>query len=299
MRYDLESGSFIELESMEKYSKVPKSFICSGHLPEIWIQSKNSSQQRSSVSLEFLDINGIGFFYTSMPVVHMDKRLFFSWQISIHEVMWSHIVASQGRITMRLLGENEENDYFFLPIIIQGFDSVTHEIEDKHRTIEKRCKILEKRFKELNSKLDKVYKKYNFNHDFDVGSQYESGVNVRNLDFLSCLEFAISVPENEKRSQLYEEYKDVIDWVGSIPCKGLVDELNGFEFRVHSHDHDTHFHIIHRDKGIDARFSFPDIELLNYKKEKQRINSKQIKSIQKFFSKSENFEKLKHEIERR
>lgn len=82
-------------------------------------------------------------------------------------------------------------------------------------------------------------------------------------------------------------------------CTGLIAKLNGYEFRVHSNDHDKHFHIIHKEKGIDARFSFPGIKLIDYKKCKNRIHSKQIKSIQKLFRDSKHFEKLEKEFIKR
>lgn len=81
---------------------------------------------------------------------------------------------------------------------------------------------------------------------------------------------------------------------------GAVGQLNSYEFTVHSHDHGKHFHAISKGKKIDARFSFPEIKLLNYKQSKNKvISSKEEKDIIDFFKMPENFEKLKKEFEKR
>lgn len=107
------------------------------------------------------------------------------------------------------------------------------------------------------------------------------------------------------------EEKDFIRLIDCIECpidlpegqfyvrKGLVAQMNGFKFIVHSDDHDKHFHVIHRGDGVDARFSFPDIKLINYKNERNKINSRQENNIRAFFKNPYYFEKLKKEIERR
>ena len=105
--------------------------------------------------------------------------------------------------------------------------------------------------------------------------------------------------------------KDFIRLIDCIECpvelktgqvyvrKGLVAVMKGFEFRVHSDDHGKHFHVIHRGRGIDARFSFPEIELIDYKKLGNTIGRKEENNIRVFFKNPEYFEKLKGEFEKR
>ena len=68
---------------------------------------------------------------------------------------------------------------------------------------------------------------------------------------------------------------------------------------IYSNDHDRHFHVIHKEKGINARFSFPEIELINYKNTRTSINSKEKKAITNFFKDQTNFNKLEKEFQRR
>ena len=107
------------------------------------------------------------------------------------------------------------------------------------------------------------------------------------------------------------EEKDLIRLIDCIECpvelesgqvyirKGLVARIAGFELRVYSHDHDKHFHVIHKERGIDARFSFPEIVLINYKQSRNMISSKEENNIRVFFKKPEYFEKLQKEFEKR
>lgn len=54
---------------------------------------------------------------------------------------------------------------------------------------------------------------------------------------------------------------------------------NGLQLTVHSSDHDTHFHIVHKERGNDARFAYPSMQFLNYKREGKSFTTKQIKNI--------------------
>lgn len=81
--------------------------------------------------------------------------------------------------------------------------------------------------------------------------------------------------------------------------KGMVARMNGFRFVVYSDDHGKHFHIIHRERGIDARFSFPNIKLIDYKQDRNTISSKEENNIRVFFENPIYFAKLKKDFEKR
>ena len=68
--------------------------------------------------------------------------------------------------------------------------------------------------------------------------------------------------------------------------------------RVHSDDHGQHFHVIHKGKSINARFSFPDIELMNYIS-KMTIGAKTQKRIQEFCKTPNIFANLEKEFAKR
>jgi hypothetical protein len=54
---------------------------------------------------------------------------------------------------------------------------------------------------------------------------------------------------------------------------------NGVSVVVHSNDHDTHFHIKHRERGINATFSFPIIALIEYRNSRNTFSSRELKNI--------------------
>lgn len=98
--------------------------------------------------------------------------------------------------------------------------------------------------------------------------------------------------------QLEEKYKDAIEWRGPL-SRGAICKMDGFEYRLYSHDHDKHFHIIHKGRGINARFSFPEIELINYKNAITSIRSKEKEKLIEFIKKPEHFKRLEREFLRR
>lgn len=58
--------------------------------------------------------------------------------------------------------------------------------------------------------------------------------------------------------------------------EGSMNLDGGYKVVVHSNDHGTHFHV--RYNGVDARFSFPKIQLVSYVS-KGHFTSRQVKNI--------------------
>jgi hypothetical protein len=104
--------------------------------------------------------------------------------------------------------------------------------------------------------------------------------------------------EDKREYELNEKYKAALKWKGRR-LKILVGSINGFEFRIYSNDHDKHFHVIHAGKKINARFSFPEIKLKNYKLSKNTISSNEEKRIQDYFKDPDNLMKLESEFKKR
>lgn len=110
-------------------------------------------------------------------------------------------------------------------------------------------------------------------------------------------EYAYS-EEDRREEELNEKYKDALEWRGPL-VGGIVSRFNGFELRVYSDDHDNHFHVIHKGKGVDARFSFPDIQLMNYKNSRNTISSKMQKKITEYCLQPEIFKIFNKEFNKR
>jgi|GEM_PF-4933579 len=60
---------------------------------------------------------------------------------------------------------------------------------------------------------------------------------------------------------------------GSMTLKGSIKAA------VYSDDHGTHFHVLYPPGNIDARFSWPDVEIEDYKSRNQ-FRPKQLNNIQ-------------------
>lgn len=105
------------------------------------------------------------------------------------------------------------------------------------------------------------------------------------------------IKEKKLRDELDEKYKKIKQ--KSFFAKGVAARIDGFAFIVYSDDHDKHFHIIHKGRGVDARFSFPQIELLSYKNTRNFISSKEKKKFKEFITKPDIFQKFEKEFRKR
>lgn len=59
-------------------------------------------------------------------------------------------------------------------------------------------------------------------------------------------------------------------------AEGSMNLKGGYKVVVHSNDHGTHFHLQYN--GIDARFSFPEVQLMSHVSKKE-FTSRQIKNV--------------------
>ncbi len=105
--------------------------------------------------------------------------------------------------------------------------------------------------------------------------------------------------KRKKKERSLEKSIKIFLFETRLLFRGVVGRINGFQFVVYSNDHDKHFHVIHKSRGIDARFSFPEIKLMNYKGFSNTISSKEEKVIIKFFKDQRNFEKLQDQFKKR
>ena len=126
----------------------------------------------------------------------------------------------------------------------------------------------------------------------------EGEVEIDDEDILNHTFWIVHYWESDEKEALDKKYQDALNWRGPL-VTGIAGRLKGFEFRVYSDDHGKHFHVLHKERAIDARFSYPDIQLMNYKSAKNLIGSRQVKAIQEYFKVPSNFKKLEQEFAKR
>jgi len=291
----------IDLIEPQAYDEVGISFVISGYIPKSWLKSG------SGISLDFIDIDCQIFMGSSINIkpptylAKLRRKLKFSEVVSFWGPNVHSLKKSQGRIAIKLSACGDYEQSICVPLIVKIFepkDGTDPEIIKKHKTIESRFNFLEKRSKEYMIELSAMYKlrekEYETNQQNSSSDYWDVQDNEILDEFFGVLEYS----EDEEWLRLNEKYKDALEWSGPL-CRGEAGRENGFVFRVYSNDHDKHFHVMHKERGIDARFSFPSIELISYKKSKNIISKKQQNSIYKFFQLPKNFEKLEREFKKR
>lgn len=305
--------------SPKSHQAVGRKFVIKGIVPLVWLKSKTGI--RNSISLDIIDINGRAITGTSIFIdvsqqtkwfLAPQRRFIFYRVYEFSELSFEFLKESRGRMTIKLSGENERQQSVYVPINVKYFNqenNLDKEIVKRHdnigKTIRRYEKDLDKYYKAMEKiRIKRLKKNSILKKDDDKMDQYISDWNLSE-DMLNILgkadHYNNNYPfkqEDQKEEKLAEKYKDALVWQG--PLFGAVaGRLNGFEFRIYSGDHGKHFHVIHREKGINARFSFPEIELINYKKAKTSINRREINSIKEYFSNNENFKRIEKEFKHR
>lgn len=300
------------------YQEVGAKFIISGKVPAAWLKTDFGSFN-NSIFLDLIDINAhvvmgisiyIGEQKTSNWFSRFKKRIYF---FKVFQFLTeANIRESQGRMTIKLSGQNENEQSIYIPIIVKFFEpkgGASPEIIDKHGKIGETIKQYNEDLKTYYQELDKIQerrirKNEILKEDEEKMNQYAGDWNIVGgvLEILNQAEnFNDNYPftqEDLEEKQLGEKYKDALKWQGPL-LGGAVGRMDGFEFRIYSNDHDKHFHVIHKGKGINARFSFPNIELINYKAAKTSINKKEKDKIISFFQEPDNLKRLEHEFQKR
>lgn len=291
------------MHSPKPYDEVEINFVISGFVPKSWLVS--DSGINFNIGIDLLDIDGQTFSGTSIDFVPPENsaesdRVPFSVIFKFHALDIHWIKSSQGRIVLELNGRNFEEQCIYIPIIVKGFapkNGVSEEVEKKHAHICDRILQYKKDLKVYYAELDKIIKNRKQQYN-DYLSELPGNYIAANDDYLldeffDLLEFS----EDDEISALEMKYKNAIEWIGPL-CGGEAGRDDGFKFCVYSNDHDKHFHVIHRERGINARFSFPEIKLINYKGGSNVLSRKQEKNIRDFFKIPEHFQKLEHEFQR-
>lgn len=306
---------YIKIIQPKPFQEIGSRFIVSGWVSSKWLKSQFGMNYR--IFLDYIDINGQTFLGSSFDVkrgllAKFTNRYYFSTILGFTQFNVDFIKQSQGRITIKLGGQNKYEIY--IPLIVKQLepkDGADPKIIKKHGKIGEMIKQYENDIKSYNEETEKIRKRRleklgltedelssAYLHDFEIASQIAGGifqVLEKEKGYNSDYPFTQEDLDEEK---LGEKYKDAIEWRG--PLLGVaIGRMNGFEFIVFGNDHDKHLHVIHRARGINARFSFPEIELINYKNAKTSINSKERKAIVNFLRNPNIFTKLEDEFKRR
>ncbi len=289
----------IEIIQPKPYARVGAEFTLSGRIPKSWLKTSWGGMDYRVLG-GFLDIDGFEFASTVTAYVQhglfsvFKKKLYFSTTAQFSQFNVPFIAKSQGRIALKLSGHKESCDYF-LPLIVDGFepkDGVDPEIDGKHKNIGRKVLQYEADLKNYNKELAGIRK----------GVVYDKEILEGVFEILDKPESSFSAfsesEEDKQEKALEEKYKDAIEWRGPL-LRGIAGRMEGFEFRVYSGDHNPkHFHVIHKGRGIDARFSYPQIQLINYKGRSNTIGSKESNKISGFFGVAENLQKLDNEFQK-
>lgn len=300
------------------YQRVGSIINISGWVPKKWLE--DGKRMDYIIFVDILDIDGKIFVGSSInlkksesdkPLSILNHWLYFSDIIQLDWTAVGFLQKSQGRITIKLSGQKEKEQSVYIPIIIEEFEhkgGLDITIKKKHGKISKMIKKYEKDLEMYYKKSDEIYKKRQEKNGISNEDElmYHDVQNMEMvfgvLDIIGSVEdFNKDYPfseEDKEEQQLEEEYKDAINWKGPL-LGGIMGRMSGFEFAIYSNDHDRHFHVMNRGKGINARFSFPEIELINYKNIKASISRKEIDRIVEYFKNPENFKRLEDEFNRR
>ena len=303
------------LSRPQPYEEVGPAFLISGVAPLSWL--KHQFGYSNSISVELINIRGQTIAGSSITVPFANwitkiiRKVPFSETYYFTQFNVPFIKESQGRMVLKLSGQNEKEQSVFIPLVIKELEppegpdpGVIQKQAKMEETIRQYEKDLVAYYKESEKiRESRQHKDEIFKNKDENAYSYASMLTVGNI--LGILEEANeSFPdylygeEDNRERELKEKYKDALEWRGPL-FHGLAAMLDGFEFRVYSNDHGKHFHVIHRGKGINARFLFPEIELLNYKDSRNTIGSKEERRIKEFFKNPENLKKLEAEFKRR
>ncbi|PIX62516.1 hypothetical protein COZ45_00980 [Candidatus Uhrbacteria bacterium CG_4_10_14_3_um_filter_41_21] len=296
----------IKVISPKRFDKVGANFLI-----EIQVSDELRNQimnDEKIVHYQLIDAFGCEFMGGSLRnflISSLDEnKLYTQFNFSYTNIPF--IKNSYGRVALKLeLGFNESR--VFIPVILPQFvqELVPKQILRQHSRIESVIKRLERRLRVYEKKTAKIDRKKEKIVGDPVTKEpghthvsWEFGSEMFDLvDSLDCEEDNKFAKLIGKQERLDEKYQDAIEWMGPR-LGGRVGQLDGFDFIVYSNDHDRHFHAIHRGKGLNACFSFPDIELTHCKN-KNQIRSKDVKKILSYFKNQKNFNRLEEEFERR
>lgn len=298
-------NKLLKLTEPKPYQEVGARFIVSGWVPKSWLIT-DSGYLDNRIFFDLIDINGTAFSCSTINVhvtmgwlFKFRRKFYFSEPIQFNFCNDRFIKSSQGRIAIKLSGHTDEQSVY-IPLIVKELEpeaGADPEIIGRQGKIGETIAKYKLDLKNYNKELELLMKKERQEFEANLGGDIEEN-NVEDEGLLDGVAQRLFSAESDEKRALDDKYREALDWRGPL-LRGIAARMNGFVFKVHSHDHGSHFHVIHRERGVDARFSFPEIKLESYKNKKNLIGSKETESIRNFLLEANNFNKLKKEFEKR
>lgn len=241
------------------------------------------------------------------------ERLFKCYEFSqverFHLLNIDFLKKSKGGITLKIYGNDGDKECKYIPLVIKEFEpkgGLDSTFKLKQKSIPRTIAQYKRDIHEYNLKLKELAESRGLKDDNKTLKYLDDreGINIA-VEIMHILDaseekfesYAYS-EEDRLEEELNEKYKKALHWRGML-YKGLVSKFNGFELRVYSEDHDQHFHVIHKGKGINARFSFPELILINYKNSTNTISKKQERKIREFCLLPDIHKKLEFQFNKR
>jgi hypothetical protein len=304
----------IKLIRPQPFERVGARFVIAGTIPKSWLKTPFGTISEG-VDLNLRDINGKNIMGTGINLkpanwlTRFRKTRSFAAIFQFHPLNIGFIEKSQGRIVLELSGEKEYEQSIFIPIIVREFEpegGASSEIIEKHKNVGKTILQYVEDLKSYRVESEKIAASRKVK---DGDEQYRHVGGVESMEIAVGIskifedaeanfsEYSYS-EEDRKESELEEKYKAAIEWRGPLG-KGLVSQFGGFELRVYSNDHGHHFHVTHKGKHINARFSFPELRLESYKNSQNTIGSKEEAKLREFCQRPDIMKKLEEEFTKR
>lgn len=303
----------VHIISPKPFARIGGRFVLKGYVPKSWLETSYGLDNR--VFLDFIDNKAQTFIGSSADVRKIrpwffKEKLLFQTIVQFDWINAPFIESSQGRINIKIEG-HKKDCAFFLPLIINGFEpksGVDADIEKRHRNMGNIIRQYEEDLKNYYKELSKIEDSRKQKEEAAVSGSSKDYAYARmdkvGFEIMKILDESedssedyLYKDEDRRQKELEERYKDALDWRGPL-LHGLAAKLDGFEIRVYSNDHGKHFHVIHRGKNINARFSYPQMELMNYVSGTS-INVRTARKISDFCKKPEILAKLEEEFSKR
>ena len=277
----------------QPFQVVEIKFDVFGKVPKAWL-----SLGRYGLGVDWLDANGndlpsSGPNSTVIPTLFpWSKKVGFRARADL-----SYFATSEHPRGLILVIETHENNRHthYLPVIVAGTSKI---YESEHAALQEKLSETIKGIIQRKIEWDDYTKelatlrKSIVNENEILGGVFE----ILDESDESFTPFTHS-EEDEKEAALEEKYKKAIESRGPL-FRGLAGKMDGFELRVYSDDHGRHFHIIHKGKGINARYSFPAMKLLSYVAP-TTIGAKTERKLQEFCKRPNIFSKFELEFAKR
>jgi hypothetical protein len=303
----------IEIKYPKPFEYVGAKFSVSGWVHLSWFESDITGMSDWSIYVDYLALDSKTFMGTTVSPKLDDQnmrgdKVWFTIDCELNAINIPFIQKSHGRVTLKVDSPNSKIPAVYLPLIVKQFETTLtdeEEIKKMHSEVGNKEVQYEQDLRNYNEEMRKVYesrkakdggKKYQHLH----GESAMLGFEIFKLleEYEEVFKDYTYDEEDRREEELNEQYIDALEWRGPL-AEGIVSRFGGFELRVYSDDHDRHFHVIHRDKGIDARFSFPDMQLINYKSSKTTIGSKAEKKIREYCVQPDILKKFEEEFGKR